>query len=572
MYLSATLNGSNVSVVDIKNVGATQYVTYVDTFGNLSVYRGLISNIGSVLTSGISIVNQGTSGSFPGGVSSVGLTSNTLTISNSPITSSGNISVNLSLFGISGTFFKVSSDPYGRVISGTTLVSADIPVLPYDSTSASILWSRLSGTPTTLSGYGITSTDTMFDKKYLTSAAYLPLSGGTLSGPGNLNVFGNLSVSGNIYLGNLTITSGNISPNAANTGSIGQTALPYNIMYSVNYNSPNGFNCSIGSGNSSGNITIASSLVGGALSIGGAAQTSPTVIHGGSTTVAAPLSIIASTNDLLYVSGSSYDITLPTTFISKKEQTITNASAYNVIVPSSVTVYGNGTSYTNTSINILPNQIVKLVQISSTTWYISQSTVVGNYNIILSATTLSALPTSGISIGTQAFLPRLCGHGIFWLCWNGTRYEVLPGQSIISDPGGLFTSGYQTTGTGAQVNLVTYVIPGGLIGDGEEWFSTMQQKIVTFVSGSNNMNASIGSQQISNTGNNVTVGQAAQAGTHFSHRGNQLVTQQSITYPGTGGVTVSSVDLSQPQNYVAGVNSGIGNVTLLYFCGLGRFA
>jgi hypothetical protein len=123
-----------------------------------------------------------------GSVSSVGISSTTLSIGLSPVTTSGTISVNLSLFGTSGTYTKISSDPYGRVISGTTLTSGDIPVLPYDATSASILWSRISGTPTTLSGYGIVSADALFNNKYAQISAlpnislYLPLSGGTLTG------------------------------------------------------------------------------------------------------------------------------------------------------------------------------------------------------------------------------------------------------------------------------------------------------------------------------------------------------------------------------------------------------
>lgn len=49
---------------------------------------------------------------------------------------------------ISGTYAKVTVDPYGRVTGGAAMVAADIPALP---------WSIItSGKPTTLSGYGIT--------------------------------------------------------------------------------------------------------------------------------------------------------------------------------------------------------------------------------------------------------------------------------------------------------------------------------------------------------------------------------------------------------------------------------
>lgn len=75
-------------------------------------------------------------GGGSGSVTSVGATSTTLTISNSPITSSGNISVNLSAIGSQGIYEKVSVDSFGRVVSGSALTSADIPVLGYVSISA----------------------------------------------------------------------------------------------------------------------------------------------------------------------------------------------------------------------------------------------------------------------------------------------------------------------------------------------------------------------------------------------------------------------------------------------------
>lgn len=69
-------------------------------------------------------------GSGNGSVSSVGISSNTLVVFNSPITTSGTFSVNLSSVTTSGIFTKVSYDNFGRIISGSNLVSADIPTLP----------------------------------------------------------------------------------------------------------------------------------------------------------------------------------------------------------------------------------------------------------------------------------------------------------------------------------------------------------------------------------------------------------------------------------------------------------
>lgn len=53
----------------------------------------------------------------------------------------------LSPTGTAGTYSKVVTDAYGRVVSGGNLLASDIPVIP---------WSNINSTPTTLSGYGIT--------------------------------------------------------------------------------------------------------------------------------------------------------------------------------------------------------------------------------------------------------------------------------------------------------------------------------------------------------------------------------------------------------------------------------
>jgi len=192
--------------------------------------------------------------STTGSVSSVGISSNTLSISNTPITTSGNISVNLSLFGTSGIYAKISSDAYGRVISGTTLTSGDIPVLPYYPTSSSISWTKISGTPTTLSGYGITSSDNLFDKKYLMSGAYLPLSGGTLSGPGNLRVSGNEIVAGTIIASNF-YTDANQNISISNPNNNGNNNILIGSQMGISLTSAATFNVFIGPYAGSNNIS-----------------------------------------------------------------------------------------------------------------------------------------------------------------------------------------------------------------------------------------------------------------------------------------------------------------------------
>jgi hypothetical protein len=61
----------------------------------------------------------------------------------------GTTTVSLAVTGTAGTYTKVTTNAYGQVTSGTTLVSGDLPAHTQD-------WTTIIGTPTTLGGYGIT--------------------------------------------------------------------------------------------------------------------------------------------------------------------------------------------------------------------------------------------------------------------------------------------------------------------------------------------------------------------------------------------------------------------------------
>ena len=145
----------DVSAANISFNG-TSSVTFNSVLSATGVVSGIYGNTTNVSqfqvdSKGRIISASNVAIQFPvasgGSVSSVGVSSTTLTIGSSPVTTSGNISVNLSLFGTSGTFPKISTDPFGRVISGTTLTSADIPPLPYLPTSSSITFNNLSAQP-----------------------------------------------------------------------------------------------------------------------------------------------------------------------------------------------------------------------------------------------------------------------------------------------------------------------------------------------------------------------------------------------------------------------------------------
>lgn len=71
----------------------------------------------------------------------------------------------VSLSGLtSGNFLRYN----GSAWLNTLLTSSDIPALDMSKiTTGNLNWNRISGTPTTLSNYGISSSDTLFDSKYV---------------------------------------------------------------------------------------------------------------------------------------------------------------------------------------------------------------------------------------------------------------------------------------------------------------------------------------------------------------------------------------------------------------------
>lgn len=77
---------------------------------------------------------------------------------------------------VSGNFLRYN----GTAWLNTLLTSDDIPALDMSKiTTGNLNFSRISGTPITLSGYGISSSDTLFDSKYLSisiaASTYVPL-------------------------------------------------------------------------------------------------------------------------------------------------------------------------------------------------------------------------------------------------------------------------------------------------------------------------------------------------------------------------------------------------------------
>lgn len=171
------------------------------------------------------------------------------------------------------------------------------------------------------------------------------------------------------YLGARTLT-GDLTPKLGVTYKLGDAVHYFANIYSLTVNVSM---LDYYTGTSS--LLIYPNQSTGVLAIGGSSQTGGTIIRGGATTIAAAATISAGTNDLNYISSTAYPITLPTTFVSAKEKTFCNTIAYTLVIPSGVTVYGNGTSYTNATKTVAINQVIKLIQISSTVWFITPCTL-----------------------------------------------------------------------------------------------------------------------------------------------------------------------------------------------------
>lgn len=90
-----------------------------------------------------------------------------------------------------------------------------------------------------------------------------------------------------------------------------------------------------------------------------------------------------------------------------------------------------------------------------------------------------AIAAAGTTKGWVGLVRRLCGNGYFHVMHNGSRLGVQCGESIIRDAGPE-SAGYSLTAASvAYVPLASYVIPAGLIGDGEEWEGDIHSKITT---------------------------------------------------------------------------------------------
>jgi phage-related tail fiber protein len=137
----------------------------------------------------------------------------------------GNPTLNLITTGVgAGEYTKLTVDTFGRVTSATTLVEADIPTLD---------WSKITGTPTTRSGYGITDAQPL--DADLTSLAGLSSLGFVVRSAADTFATRSFSVGTGLSITNSDGTAGGVSisldgslsalAGLADTGIIVQTAV-----------------------------------------------------------------------------------------------------------------------------------------------------------------------------------------------------------------------------------------------------------------------------------------------------------------------------------------------------------
>ena len=229
------ISNSNSSTFVVTNTGVTSLIA-----GENVTITTLGGSLGS---NGTLVINSTGTGNGDGSVNSVGVTSGTLSVTNSPIVSSGNINVNLPTISpsVSGTYSSanIEVDAYGRVISASNGAGSGT-VTSIAVTGGTGL--SVSGSPITTSGTisiintGVTSIVAGSGVSINQSNGAVTISatggggngGGTVTRVGvtsnNLTITGSpITTSGNITVdfpsnSNLSVSSINVTTPNSNTG------------------------------------------------------------------------------------------------------------------------------------------------------------------------------------------------------------------------------------------------------------------------------------------------------------------------------------------------------------------
>ena len=219
-------SNATAGTVDITNTGVTNIVA-----GTNIVISGSNGNV--------TISSTGGGNSSGGTVTSVGVTSSTLTVSNSPIVSTGNIAVNLPVVaGVAGTYTypTVTVDNYGRVSAIANANSAgtvtSIGFIPDTGI-------QITGGPITTNGnIGILNTGVT----RLNAGTGISLSGSN----------GNVTVS-------TTTTGGTVTSVGVSSNSLTITSSPVTTTGTINVEAPIGYSSENLTNGSAANLSVTAS-------------------------------------------------------------------------------------------------------------------------------------------------------------------------------------------------------------------------------------------------------------------------------------------------------------------------
>ena len=275
--------GNGISLTDVPSTGTLT----INNAGVTSIVAGTNITINQA-NGAVTISSNGGGGGGGGTVTSVGLTpisSSRIAVTNSPITSSGNMTVDLATSGVSAgtyTYPTLTVDAYGRVTSASSAAAAgtvtSVGVVPGDGI-------QVTGSPVTTSG-NINITNTGVTR--LNAGTGISLSGGN----------GNVTVS-------TTITGGTVTGVTVASTTLTVSGSPITTTGTITINLPTTITLTgnITGGNliSTGRITSANATAG----IGYATGAGGTVTQGTSRTTSVTINKMSGAITLFSAAGTS---------------------------------------------------------------------------------------------------------------------------------------------------------------------------------------------------------------------------------------------------------------------------